>query len=216
MGPQAVVPVHIIATDKINRDVVDRVVNLDRGVGSAGVVSFELPWGTYRIRLQSLKPACSATAYLVLLKDVNRNVTVQLSEKPPAAAMPTIVFGAAPFSFSYVNPALVIFPPPLACNAPITTPVAADIQTENDDDGYYSYLYANAALAQVPQPVTALRLTDSSGGYHYVRIPARDLGLSSRWPITEQFDVTDDVIDYVSGKPEDTLLCPKLLRTTVS
>jgi hypothetical protein len=61
--------------------------------------------------------------------------------------------------------------------------------------------------------VVALRLTDSQGGYHYLRVPTNFLGWSEKWPSSGRVDVNEDVIDLVQPKPEDTLLCPREYET---
>jgi hypothetical protein len=109
----------------------------------------------------------------------------------------------------------MVFTGDTKCNGPIGNPVNADIDQVNDSDGYYASVYPSAALAGKGPYVLAVRLKDSQGGYHYIRVPAEFLGMSPRWPSMGTFDVTEDVVDYVQDKPEDTLLCPRLYKTSV-
>jgi len=61
----------------------------------------------------------------------------------------------------------------------------------------------------------ALRLTDTTGGYHYIRIPADFPPAPNAWPTYERFNLTMNIADFAASKPEDTLLCPRLFETSV-
>jgi hypothetical protein len=99
------------------------------------------------------------------------------------------------------------------CNGPIGTPIDAGIDQENDSDAFYATVYPNERLLRSRTMVVALRLTDSQGGYHYLRVPTNFLGWSEKWPSSGRVDVNEDVIDLVQPKPEDTLLCPREYET---
>jgi hypothetical protein len=120
--------------------------------------------------------------------------------------------GSLPFSFSYVQPTVVALDKTAACNGPVGNSLDAGIATIDDSDGYYASI-PNAALAHNAPPVIAIRMTDSHGDYHYIRVPPK---YTQSGPWTVKMDVSEDVIDYVADKPEDTLLCPRFYVTSVS
>jgi hypothetical protein len=217
LGPQADLPVHIVVTDKINRDVVDTNTRISRYEGNTSSAEFDVAWGVYRttVTMRAGHATCSAVQYFAVQQDRDRTLTVQLHDGSGATPVPTLIYGTAPFSFSYVQPTVMVFSGDTKCNGPIGNPVNADIQQVNDSDGYYASVYPSASLAGKGPYVLAVRMTDSQGGYHYIRVPADFLGMSLRWPSQGTFDVTEDVVDYVQDKPEDTLLCPRLYKTSV-
>jgi len=218
LGPQADLPVHIVVTDKIKRDVVDQTARVSRYEGNTSSAEFDVPWGIYRasVQMRAGKTTCSAVQFFSVQPDHNRSLTMHLQDGTnPAVIVPTIITGTAPFSFSYVQPTVMVFPGTTKCDGPIGDAVNADVDQEIDSDGYYASVYPSPALAGRGPYVVAVRLKDSQGGYHYIRVPAEFLGMSPRWPSMGQFDVTEDVVDYVQDKPEDTLLCPRLYKTTV-
>jgi hypothetical protein len=217
LGPRADLPVHIVVTDKINRDVVDQTARVSRYEGNTSSAEFDVAWGIYRatVTMKAGRTTCGAVQYFAVQQDHNRSVTVNLRDGSQPAAVPTLITGTAPFSFSYVEPTVMVFTGDTKCNGPIGNPVNADIDQVNDSDGYYASVYPSAALAGKGPYVLAVRLKDSQGGYHYIRVPAEFLGMSPRWPSMGTFDVTEDVVDYVQDKPEDTLLCPRLYKTSV-
>lgn len=208
---------HIVVTDKINRDVVDQTARVSRYEGNTSSAEFDVAWGIYRatVTMKAGRTTCGAVQYFAVQQDHNRSVTVNLRDGSQPAAVPTLITGTAPFSFSYVEPTVMVFTGDTKCNGPIGNPVNADIDQVNDSDGYYASVYPSAALAGKGPYVLAVRLKDSQGGYHYIRVPAEFLGMSPRWPSMGTFDVTEDVVDYVQDKPEDTLLCPRLYKTSV-
>jgi hypothetical protein len=59
----------------------------------------------------------------------------------------------------------------------------------------------------------AIRMKDSQGGFHYLRVPGNFLTMSSSWPSSGTMNVSEDVVDFVQDKPEDTLLCPREYET---
>jgi hypothetical protein len=217
LGPQADLPVHVVVTDKINRDVIDQNVRVARYEGNTSSAEFDIPWGIYRATatMRAGRATCTAVQYFNVPMDHNRTVTMNLRDGHVAAPVPTLINGTAPFAFSYVEPTVLVFPRDTKCNGPVGNPVNANIDQVTDSDGYYASVYPSAELAQGGPYVLAVRLKDSQGGYHYIRVPAEFLGFSQRWPSMGTFNVTEDVIDYVADKPEDTLLCPRLYKTTV-
>ncbi|HKU67192.1 MAG TPA: hypothetical protein VJP85_05400 [Candidatus Baltobacteraceae bacterium] len=218
LGPQADLPVHIVVTDKINRDVVDQTARVSRYEGNTSAAEFDVAWGIYRatVTMRAGHATCSAVQYFAVQPDHNRTLTVQLRDGNSPAPVPTLITGTAPFAFSYVEPTVLVFTAgSTKCNGPVGNPVDVNIDQETDNDGYYASVFPSPALAAKGPFVLAVRLKDSQGGYHYIRVPAEFLGMSPRWPSMGQFDVTEDVVDYVQDKPEDTLLCPRLYKTSV-
>lgn len=215
LGPQADLPVHIVVTDKINRDVVDTNTRVSRYEGNTSSAEFDVAWGVYRttVTMRAGRTTCSAVQYFAVQQDRDRSLTVQLHDGTGRARVPTLIYGTAPLSFSYVQPTVMVFSDGTKCNGPIGNPLDAGIDQVNDSDGYYASVYPSPALQG--KYVVAVRMTDSQGGYHYIRVPTDFLGLSGRWPSQGTFDVTEDVVDYVQDKPEDTLLCPRLYKTSV-
>ncbi len=219
LKPQSALPLHVVVTDKINRDIVDQKFRVVRENGNEVLAEFDIPWGMYRAHLDMRTPqvSCAASSYFDVLADHNRTLTVSLNEGPPKMAIPALVMGSAPFSFSYVQPTVVAFDKSVVCNGPVGDPINANIVMENDNDGYYASIFPNAVLAQHAPPVVAVRLTDTHGGYHYIRVPtrfSRELGVGGGLSAM-MMDINEDVIDYVADKPEDTLLCPRGYVTTV-
>jgi hypothetical protein len=210
------VPLQVRVTDKLNRPQVEQAFQVEPGTGDKARYEIDLPFGTYRLAMDAkVKNAtCSAVEYFTVLPQHNRSVSVDLRDgRPVHPIVPMIVMGESPFSFSYVQPTLMVFGKQVTCNGPVGNPVTADIRVETDADGYYASIFPNPALAQALPAVVAMQLKDSQGGYHYVRLPGQVF--FSSWPSILTFNVSEDVIDYVADKPEDTLLCPRMYKTTV-
>lgn len=217
LGPQAELPVHVTVTDKINRDIIDQTSKVIRYEGNTSSVEFDIPWGIYRatVEMRAGKTACSAVQYFAVLVDHNRSVTVHLQDRRAPQPVPTLIMGTAPFAYSYVQPTIMVFANDTKCNGPVGTPLDVNIEQDSDSDAYYASVYPVPQLAQAGSHVIAIRMKDSQGGYHYVRVPGNFLGMSAQWPSLGQMNVSEDVIDYVSDKPEDTLLCPRLYETQI-
>lgn len=210
------VPVRITVVDKLNRPQVEQTFQVEPGSGSSARYEFDLPFGLYRMTLDAKagKSPCSAVEYFSVLSGHNRSLDVTLKDgRASTPQVPMLVDGESPFSFSYVQPTLVIFGKDVKCDGPVGNPVSADIRLVSDSDGYYASIFPNQALAQVMPAVVAMQMKDSQGGFHYVRLPGQVY--FSRWPSMIRFNVSEDVIDYVADKPEDTLLCPRMYKTTV-
>jgi hypothetical protein len=217
---QTELPLRVVVTDRINRDVIDQKFRAFRDNGNQATVDFDVPWGIYRVRLSMKAPriTCSGIAYFTVLADHDRTLSPSMQDGAPRNAVPALVMGTAPLAFSYVQPTVVAFDKSLACNAAVPNSLDAGIVTENDSDGYYAAVFPNNTLVAHAPPVIAVRLTDSHGGYHYIRVPAkfmRYVGMSS-WPSSVELNVNEDLIDYVADKPEDTLLCPRMYQTITS
>ncbi len=158
---------------------------------------------------------CNGVQYFSVLQDHNRTLTVHMREGPADSTVPTLIQGTAPFAFAYVQPTVMVFPTSTKCNGPVGDPINAGIDQQSDSDGYYAYVYPGGGLPRNQPFVIAVRLTNSHGGYDYIRVPLDFGGAAYSWPPVGQFNVTEDVIDYVADKPEDTLLCPRLYKTEV-
>ncbi len=60
----------------------------------------------------------------------------------------------------------------------------------------------------------ALRLRTPTHQYHYVRLPVPFPVPWGGWPTSITIDVTEDMVDSLASDPVDTLLCPKMWRTS--
>lgn len=211
---QTTVAMHLVVTDRINRPQTDEIVHFSRSIGTDARITFDSSWGTYRIRLNVPKYQCSDVDYVQVLQDRDRDMKTQLSDGHAVNVVPAIVAGTLPISFSYAQPQVVVFGPGLKCGAPVTAPVPVDIVFDQEPDAFYASIYT-PDFYKGPNSVTAaVRLTDSSGGYHYIRMPLEFTPASYGWPVVEQFNITYDVVDYAAQQPEDVLLCPKLYKTS--
>lgn len=213
---QSGVPVHVVMLDKVHRHVADETVRVAAAGAADDTAEFDVPWGTYlaQASLHAGETACSDATFFSVLPNHNREVTLQLQRGHTAARMPVIINGDLPAEFAYAQPTLVVFGKDAKCNAPVADPLPLDISQQNDGEAYYVSVYPSAALMQNMPAIPALRLTDSSGGYHYLKLPNNFLGFSSGWPNQAQFDVQDKLIDFLAAKPEDTLLCIRGYETT--
>ena len=138
-----------------------------------------------------------------------------MSDAPlPAPPTPALLSGEAPQSFLYVQPTFVLFDKSqVTCNKPLPAPLPTQINVENDQDGYYTWLYADATAAAGSQQLT-LRLRTPTHQYHYVRLPIPFPIPWTGWPQSIQFNVMEDMVDSLAGEAVNTLLCPKLWRTS--
>ncbi len=207
---QSALPLRVAITDRIKRDIYNQTFRVVRENGNTVSVSFDIPWGEYRAALSMKSGAvdCSGREYFAVISGINRTMKISLAEHPQDVPTPLLVFGSAPFAFSYVQPTVTIFDKGQACNAQVGQPLEANIDLQNDSDGYYATIFPSRELVE-KQVVVAVRLTDSRGDYHYVRVPSKLMNFSSDWPSSATFDINENVIDYVADKPEDTLLCPQ-------
>ncbi len=216
LKPETALPLHVVVTDRINRDVIDRKFQVVRENGNNASVEFDIPWGVYKTKLDMLagRRMCTGQAYFAVVVNSNRTLTVSMQDGHAPQAVPALVMGSAPIAFSYVQPTVVAFDKSMSCNGAVPDPLDAGIVTQNDSDGYYASIFPSAALMQHAPPVIAVRLTDSHAGYHYVRVPAKFMNYigAGSWPSSVLLNVNEDLIDYVADKPEDTLLCPHMYQ----
>jgi hypothetical protein len=215
LGAQAQLPVRVVVTDRIDRVAADQRVTIPRSEGNDGVVEFDVPWGVYRsvVTMRAGRTTCGATQYFAVIPDHNRSLTIGLQDTAAPTPAPVIIEGSSPVEYEYTQPTVVFFDNNAKCNTPVGTPIDVTEDVESDDDAYYSSVYPTEALfRQAPTP--AMRLKDTRGGYHYVRLPKNFLSFARRWADLAQFNITDDLIQYLADKPEDTLLCIKAYETT--
>lgn len=205
--------VHLV--DHTGRTQVDRAYRVERGDEGQAVVEFDSAFGIYRLDVVASKYRCAATDYLFFIAGHDRSVSEKLSDPPgPPPPTPVLLSGEAPQSFLYVQPTFVLFDKSqVACGKPLPAPLATQISVENDQDGYYASLYADSSAAPGSQQL-ALRLKTPTHQYHYVRVPIPFPVAWSGWPQSIQFNVTQDMVDSLAGDPVNTLLCPKLWKTS--
>jgi len=212
---QATIALRVHLADRIGRTQVDRVFRVERGDEDQAVVEFDSAFGIYSIDVQAPKYRCSATDYLFFIAGQDRSVSERLSDAPPPPPpKPVLLSGTAPQSFLYVQPTFVVFDKSqVACNKPIPQPLDATISVENDQDSYYASLTSYPSAAPNGQQL-ALKLRTPTHQYHYVRIPIPFPVPWSGWPESVRLDVTEDMVDGIASDPVDTLLCPKMWRTS--
>ncbi len=212
-GTSVALRVHL--ADRAGRTQIDRVYRIERGDEPEAIVEFDSAFGTYRLDLVAPKYRCSATDYLFFISGHDRSLSEKLAEvsAPPAPA-PVLLSGTAPQSFLYVQPTFVLFDKSQStCGKPIPPAMTTNVAVENDQDGYYASLYADPSAAPGSQQL-ALRLRTPTHQYHYVRVPIAFPMPPSGWPTSVTLDVTEDMIDGLAGDPVNTLLCPKMWRTS--
>jgi hypothetical protein len=209
----ATVALRVRVSDRIGRRQLDKVFRVQRGDESSAILEFDSSFGIYRLDVEAPKSGCAATDYLFFIEGHDRSVTETLGERP-APPQPVLLSGTAPQSFLYVQPTFVLFDKrAVACNKPLPDPLVSHIVVENDQDAYYAWFYSEPANAGIPQQL-ALRLRTPTHQYHYVRIPIPFPMPWSGWPSSIQFNVTQEMVDALAGDPVNTLLCPKLWRTS--
>jgi hypothetical protein len=214
-SPNTSVALRVRVTDRIGRPQVDRVYRFERGEDPKAVVEFDSAFGIYRLDLDAPKYHCSASDYLFFIADHDRSVAENLSDRPPPPPRPVLLSGTAPQSFLYVQPTFVLFDKrAVDCNKPIPEPLASHIVVENDQDAYYAWFYNDAGSDAGTPQLLALRLRTPTHQYHYVRIPIPFPMPWGGWPSSIQFNVTQEMVDSLAGDAVNTLLCPKLWRTS--
>lgn len=211
---QPTVPVRIAVTDKIGRPMNDQIVHVARTGAADATAEFDIAWGYYlaRASMHVGKVTCSGNMYFPVIADHNRELHMQLQNGMLMVPRPTIIYGDLPGEFAYVSPTVVVFGKDTKCDGSVGTPIDTKIDQQNDEQAYYATVYPTAELMRNAPFTLALRLTDSSGGYHYLRMPANFLG---DVPSLDELDVKDALIDFIAAKPEDTLLCPRGYETIV-
>jgi hypothetical protein len=214
-APQTTIALRVHVADRIGRSEVNQIYRVEHGDDSEAVVEFDAPFGIHSFEVDAPKYRCAATDYLFFISGLDRSISEKLSDPPvPPPRKPVLLSGTAPQSFLYVQPTFVLFDKSQAtCNKPVPPPLPEQIVVENDQDGYYSWLYPDPSAAPGTQQL-ALRLRTPTHQYHYVRIPIPFPIPWTGWPTSIQFNVTQDMVDALAGDATDTLLCPKLWETS--
>ncbi len=214
-SPNASVALHVRVSDRIGRKQVDRVYRVQRGDDSKAVVEFDSAFGIYRLDIDAPAYHCSASDYLFFIAGHDRSISETLADRPAPLPQPVLLSGTAPQSFLYVQPTFVLFDKRAAvCDKPVPDPLPTHIDVENDQDAYYTWFYNDAPAATAAPQQLALRLRTPTHQYHYVRIPIPFPIPWGGWPTSIEFNVTQDMVDSLAGDPVNTLLCPKLWRTS--
>jgi hypothetical protein len=214
LSPQTNVAMRVVVTDRINRAEFDRTVQFARGTGSSTPVEFDSSWGTYRIAMSVPKYRCSGVDFLEVLPDHNRSLNTTLYDGAANVAAPVIIMGSLPQSFAYAQPSVVLFPSDLRCNGVVGDAQTTGIDNELEQDAYYASIRTPAIYRQPVAVTLAVRLQDSSGGFHYVRMPWK-FSSGFTWPSIGKLDIDDAVLGWVAQQTEDILLCPKFYGTSV-
>ena len=149
VAPTTTVALHVRMADRIGRVQVDRVYRVERGDEAEAVVEFDSAFGIYSLAVDAPKYRCSASDYLFFIAGHDRSVTEKLSDAPTPPSRPVLLSGTAPQSFLYVAPTFVLFDKSqVACNKTLPQPLSANIVVENDQDGYYAWLYPDASAGR--------------------------------------------------------------------
>ncbi len=214
LSPNATVAMHVVVTDRINRAELDRTYPIRRDTNNQARVEFDTAWGTYRIAMAIPKFRCSGVDFLEVLPDHDRSLNTQVVDGPPNAMAPVLILGSLPQSFAYAQPSVVMFPATQRCNGAVGDPQTTGIDNQLEQDAYYASI-RTPALYREPIAVTlAVRLQDSSGGFHYVRMPWK-FSSGYTWPSVGQLNIDDAVLGWVAEQTEDILLCPRFYGTSV-
>lgn len=202
-------------TDRIGRTEFERTFRFERGDQNEAVVEFDNAFGVYRLDVAVPHYGCSATDYVYFIAGHDRSIAEALSGEPGTLrAMPVLLSGSAPQSFLYLQPTFVLFDKSRAvCKQPVPETLQTDIVVENDQDSYYAWLYADPQTPDGSLQL-ALRLRTPTHQYHYVRIPMQFPIPRSGWPESITLDVTEDMADGLATEPTNTLLCPKMWKTS--
>lgn len=239
---RAPVPVRVRLTDRVNGVEFEKTIRVERGDAAQSVLEFDVHRGVYRLYIDAPTAHCGVNDLLDFMPESNRTITETLAPRPVASQEPvTLLDGKAPISFLYTKPTFAFFAPGLACDKPITTPLAVKSNVEYDQGAYHVWLYPGS-LASAPMPTPSpppispntsasprspfatdaelvnsvaitLRLRTPTGLAHYVRVPIVFPLPWGGWPAHIQFDINEDLIDSLATEKTDVLLCPKLYKT---
>jgi len=213
-APQTSVTMYVRLLDHVGDPLVKKTFTFERGEDPQQLVELDAPQGTLKLLVSVPKYHCAAQDYLGVLSGHARNVNETLSDGPAPQTTPILMEGTAPPSFLYVQPTFILVAKDTKCNAPIGPQTPLDIKVENDQDAYYAWLYPDASLYQHPV-LLALKIGTATGEFHYIRVPMPFPVLWEGWPENVQFSLQEYEIDNLAGKPINTLLCPKLYKTSV-
>ncbi len=215
-APEAApVAARVRVTDRIGRVQLDRTFRFERGDENEAIVEFDNAFGVYRLDIAVPGYGCSASNYVYFISGHDRSIAIALTSGTRAApAVPVLLSGAAPQSFLYLQPTFVLFDKSGAvCKQPVPAPLQTSIVVENDQDSYYAWLYADRGTP-LGSLQLALRLRTPTHQYHYVRIPMQFPIPRTGWPESITLDITEDMADGLATEPVNTLLCPKMWKTS--
>jgi hypothetical protein len=215
LAPDTTIALRVHMADRTGRTDLDRTYHVERGDENEAIVEFDNGFGAYSFVAEAPRYRCSATDFLYFIAGHDRSITEKLNDAPaPSPPKPILISGAAPQSFLYVQPTFVLFDKSqTACNKPLPQPLPTNAVVENDQDSYYVWLYADPSAPPGSQQL-ALRLRTPTHQYHYVRVPIQFPVPWMGFPQIIGFDVTEDMVDGLAVDPVDTLLCPKLWKTS--
>lgn len=208
------VDLRVIMAYRISAPEMNRAFRVTRDDGGEAAVEFDAMQGVYLMKVTQ-SGGCGAEQFETVLSEHNREISIQLGRPPLPAQTSALVAGGAPPSYSYVRPTIVYFAKPAACDAPIGTPLTDGITVINDLDAYYASVRPAVVLTDPKAYLVALRLRTATGGFHYVRVPVDFPPSEQNWPTYQKMDVNANIIDFVATKPFDTLLCPRIMKTSV-
>lgn len=215
LSSQSSVSVRVRVTDRIGRTQLDRTYRVERGDGSEAIIEFDSSFGIYRLDVETPKYGCSATDFLVFMPDHTRSIYETLASVPAQRPVPMLLSGTAPQTLLYASPTFVLFDKSAAvCGKPIPSLLPTHIDVENDQDAYYAWLYNDDQTRAPGSELLALRLQTPTHQHHYVRIPLSFPAPQTPWPQSLQLNVTEDMMDELATEAVDTLLCPKMWRTS--
>jgi hypothetical protein len=209
------IPIHVTMRFQRGDPFLDKTFTVPRGNAGDANVEFDVSQGQELIAVEIPKYRCSGRDVLTILGDRNRKVTENLVDGVDPRPLPDLLFsGTAPLAFLYTTkPTFVALDKNVTCKTPIGKPLPVKITASYDQGAYYLEHFPDADLAD-QQPVFALRLATPTGLAHYIHLPI-PAPQGGGWPETIDMNVTEDMVDEVATEPTDTLLCPKLWRTTV-
>ncbi len=207
--------VRVVMAYRVSQPEMDRTFRVTRDEGGQADVEFDAMQGIYLMKVTQVGTGCGSNDFVTVLSEHDRAISVQLQSPPSIAKTAALIGGSAPPSFSYVRPAIVYFKKPAECNAAIGTPLTDGITFTNDLDAFYASVRPAGVMLDPKAYVIALRLRTATGGFHYLRVPVDVPSSAQMWPNYAKIDVGSNLIDYAASKPFDTLLCPRVNKTSV-
>jgi len=120
------VPIHAVMAYRIRKPEMDQVFNTVRESAAVGTIEFDAPQGVYRLSVDIPRYNCSGTAYVVVLPEHDRELSLKLSPgRSQLPAAPAFLAGDAAGIPMYLEPSIELFARGLACNAPVGHPSKA-------------------------------------------------------------------------------------------
>ncbi|HEY8298671.1 MAG TPA: hypothetical protein VIG32_11690 [Candidatus Baltobacteraceae bacterium] len=213
LSAEAAVPIHVVLAYPVRAPEMDQTFKVQRDSDNVAIVEFDAPQGVYRLFADiGGKRRCGGVDYLVVLPDHDRSFALTLTDRPVPPITPALVAGSAEM---IAHPTVVLFPKNTACNKSVGDPLSEPVDNEISPGAYYAAVNSAIGIHERGSRIIAVRLTDSSGGFHYIRVRIDFPNYTNGWPTFTHFNVSTDLIEYAADKPEDTLLCPPMYRTSV-